>query len=148
MNYSKTISLHYYKNPHFNSNALQEQVSLMLDCTSLAIALTTENPVDKFLVSRLLTKNRELIIQRFGEEVEVVQIESKAKSTIITLKISKPASEFLEKYFSDKENYDPEEIVKSSEYKIKETLVIYFATALEALGKIVEKIEILYLKPN
>ena len=134
MNNSKTISLHYYKNPHFISNALQTQVRLMLDCTSLAIALTTENPVDKFLVSRLLTKNRELIIQRFGEEVEVVQIESKAKSTIITLKISKPASEFLEKYFSDKENYDPEEIVKSSEYKIKETLVIYFATALEALG--------------
>lgn len=115
----------------------------MLDCTSLAIALTTENPVDKFMVSRLVTKDRELIIQRFGEEVEIVQIESKAKSTVITLKISKMASELLEKYFSDKDNYDPEELVKSSEYKIKETLVIYFATALEALGKIVEKIEII-----
>jgi hypothetical protein len=33
--------------------------------------------------------------------------------------------------------------VKASEYKIKETLVIYFATALESLGKLVEKMEIL-----
>jgi len=142
MNDSKTISLHYYKNPHFNSNALQEQVSLMLDCTSLAIALTTENPVDKFMVSRLVTKDRELIIQRFGEEVEIVEVKTISKSTIISIKISQKASELLEKYFSDKESYDPEELVKISEYKIKETLVIYFATALESLGKIVEKIEI------
>lgn len=142
MTESKTISLYYYKNPHFNSNALQEQVSLMLDCTSLAIALTTENPVDKFMVSRLVTKDRELIIQRFGEEVEIVEVKTISKSTVVRIKISQKAAELLEKYFDDRESYDPEELVKASEYKIKETLVIYFATALESLGKIVEKIEI------
>jgi hypothetical protein len=142
MTENKTISLYYFKNPHFNSNALQEQVSLMLDCTSLAIALTTENPVDKFMVSRLVTKDRELIIQRFGEEVEIVEMKTISKSTIVSIKISQKAAELLEMYFADKDNYDPEELVKASEYKIKETLVIYFATALESLGKIVEKIEI------
>jgi hypothetical protein len=142
MTENKTISLYYYKNPHFNSNALQEQVSLMLDCTSLAIALTTENPVDKFMVSRLVTKDRELIIQRFGEEVEIVEMKTISKSTVVSIKISQKSAELLEKYFADKDNYDPEELVKASEYKIKETLVIYFATALESLGKIVEKIEI------
>jgi len=142
MTENKTISLYYYKNPHFNSNALQEQVSLMLDCTSLAIALTTENPVDKFMVSRLVTKDRELIIQRFGEEVEIMEVKTISKSTVVSIKISQKAAELLEKYFADKDNYDPEELVKASEYKIKETLVIYFATALESLGKIVEKIEI------
>jgi hypothetical protein len=142
MTENKTISLYYFKNPHFNSNALQEQVSLMLDCTSLAIALTTENPVDKFMVSRLVTKDRELIIKRFGEEVEIVEVKTISKSTVVSIKISQKAAELLEKYFADKDNYDPEELVKASEYKIKETLVIYFATALESLGKIVEKIEI------
>ena len=114
----------------------------MLDCTSLAIALTTENPVDKFMVSRLVTKDRELIIQRFGEEVEIMEVKTISKSTVVSIKISQKAAELLEKYFADKDNYDPEELVKASEYKIKETLVIYFATALESLGKIVEKIEI------